>query len=63
MGRRLERHAPYCMEHGGTVLNAAITLDGRLPVEVVLRRLDERKGILASADNGSYQEFTRTEDL
>ena len=54
---------PYCMEHGGTVLNAAVALEGRLPVEVMLRRLDEPKVILASADNGSYQEFTRTEDL
>lgn len=54
---------PYCMEHGGTVLNAAIALDGRLPVEVKLRRLDESKVILASADNGSYQEFTDTEAL
>ena len=53
----------YCMEHGGTVLNAAIVLDGRLPVEVVLRRLNEPKVILASADNGSYQEFIRSEDL
>lgn len=54
---------PYCMEHGGVVLNAAIKLGGRLPVEVVIQRLDVKKVILASADNDSYQEFTRTEDL
>lgn len=49
---------PYCNEHGGTVLNAAITLEGRLPVEVKLRRLDEYKVVLESADNNSYGEFT-----
>lgn len=49
---------PYCMEHGGTVLNAAITLDGQLPVEVCVRRVEKGKFILTSGDNDSYQEFT-----
>ena len=54
---------PYCNEHGGTVLNAAITLNGRYPVEVKLRRLDEYKVILESADNNSYGEFTELSEL
>ena len=54
---------PYCNEHGGTVLNAAITLNGRLPVEVKLRRLDEYKIILESADNNSYGEFCELSSL
>ncbi len=54
---------PYCNEHGGTVLNAAITIDGRFPVEVKLKRLDEYKIILESADNNSYGEFTQLSDL
>ncbi len=49
---------PYCNEHGGTVLNAAITLNGICPIEAVLRRLPESKIVLASEDNGSYCEFT-----
>lgn len=49
---------PYCLEHGGTVLNAAVSLDGRLPIEVTLRKLNENKVILASTDIGSYKEFT-----
>ncbi len=49
---------PYCMEHGGTVLNAAVSLNGELPVEVTLRRLDERKIILNSTDIGAYREYT-----
>ena len=54
---------PYCMEHGGTVLNAAVSLDGKLPIEVTLRRLQEDKIILASTDIGSYREFDCMDDL
>ncbi|MCD7785830.1 MAG: bifunctional fucokinase/L-fucose-1-P-guanylyltransferase [Oscillospiraceae bacterium] len=49
---------PYCMEHGGTVLNAAISLNGELPIEVTLRELDEPKIVLCSTDIGAYKEFT-----
>jgi len=54
---------PYCMEHGGTVLNAAITLNGELPIEVTLRKIEENKIILTSTDIGSYREFTDLSDL
>lgn len=54
---------PYCMEHGGMVLNAAITLDGRFPIEAVLRRVPGSRIVLASADNGSYKEFTEISEL
>jgi fucokinase len=54
---------PYCMEHGGTVLNAAITLDGECPVEVVIKKIEDSKIILASTDNGSYKEFTEIREL
>ena len=30
---------PYCNENGGTVLNAALKLNGQLPVEVIVKRL------------------------
>ena len=48
---------PYCNENGGNVLNAAITLNGKYPIEVILKKLPENKVILTSADNGSYKEF------
>lgn len=48
---------PYCSEHGGTVLNAAVTLDGNLPIEVSLKKTEEKKIILSSTDIGSYREF------
>jgi fucokinase len=54
---------PYCMEHGGTVLNAAITLDGKQPIEVTLQKRPEKKIILASTDTGGYKEFTELPEL
>ncbi len=49
---------PYCIEHGGMVLNAAVTLDGQLPIVITIKRLQEAKIVLCSTDNGSYGEFT-----
>lgn len=49
---------PYCNEHGGTVLNAAILLNGRMPVEVTINRLQEHKIVFLSQDMDSYGEFT-----
>ncbi len=54
---------PHCLEKGGAVLNAAISLDGNLPIEVTLKRIDEDKIILASTDIGSYREFTDIQEL
>ena len=54
---------PYCHEKGGTVLNAAVLLNGEMPVIVRLRRLEERKVVLSSADMGAYREFETVEEL
>ncbi|MGM9647477.1 MAG: L-fucokinase [Eubacteriales bacterium] len=54
---------PICMEQGGCVLNAQVTLDGKRPVEAVLRRLDEPIVRLTSADNGSSADFTDLRSL
>ena len=54
---------PYCNERGGTVLNAAISLNGELPVEVTLRRLEEKKIVFDSRDMDRHGEFTKIEDL
>ena len=53
---------PYCLEHGGTVLNAAVLLDGEHPIEAVVRRTES--GItLASADSGACRTFTDIKEL
>lgn len=54
---------PYCNENGGTVLNAAITLNGEKPVKVTLKRLEARKIVFESRDMDVLGEFTRIEPL
>lgn len=49
---------PYCIENGGTVLNAAILLNGEKPVEVTLERIPEHKIIFDSRDMDVHGEFT-----
>lgn len=54
---------PYCNEHGGTVLNAAVLLNGKMPVEVQVSPLKEQLIRLASADIGAQGEFTCISEL
>ena len=54
---------PYCLENGGTVLNAAILLNGQMPVEVTLERLPEKKIVFDSRDMDTHGEFTEIEAL
>lgn len=54
---------PYCNENGGTVLNAAISLDGKLPVEVILERIPEHKIVFDSRDMDVHGEFDTIEPL
>lgn len=54
---------PYCNEHGGTVLNAAILLNGERPVEVTLERIPERKIVFDSRDMDVHGEFKAIEPL
>ncbi len=49
---------PYCLENGGVVLNAAVSLRGRLPVEVTIKKLPDRKIVFISRDMGVHGEFT-----
>ena len=48
---------PYCNEHGGVVLNAAIRLRGELPIHVTVKRLPEYRVAFESQDIGVYGEF------
>lgn len=33
---------PYCTDHGGAVINAAVTVEGELPIKVTAERLEDR---------------------
>ncbi|MBQ7131669.1 MAG: bifunctional fucokinase/L-fucose-1-P-guanylyltransferase [Oscillospiraceae bacterium] len=54
---------PYCNEHGGTVLNAAVLLNGQMPVEVTLEKISDRKIVFDSADMDVHGEFDSIEPL
>lgn len=54
---------PYCNEHGGTVLNVAILLDGEEPVEVTLEKIPEHKIVFDSRDMDVHSEFDSIEPL
>ncbi len=49
---------PHCLEHGGIVLNAAIAIDGKYPVEVRLVKIPEHKIVFDSRDMDVHGEFT-----
>ena len=54
---------PYCNENGGTVLNAAILLNGERPVSVRLRKIREHKIVFESRDMDVHGEFTEIAPL
>ena len=54
---------PYCNEHGGTVLNAAILLRGCEPIEVEIRKIPELHIELASTDTGAYGTAESAEEI
>ena len=54
---------PICCEIGGTVLNAAVSLNGELPVEVTLVKTPERKIVFDSRDMDVHGEFNTIEPL
>lgn len=48
---------PYCNENGGTVLNAAILINGERPVSVRLKKLKDKKIVFESRDMDVRGEF------
>lgn len=54
---------PYCNEHGGTVLNAAVRLEGELPIRAYAEKIREEKIVFSCKDNGAYEEFTSVKEL
>lgn len=54
---------PYCNENGGTVLNAALLLNGERPVEVTLEKIPEKKIVFDSRDMDVHGEFDTIEEL
>ena len=54
---------PVCVDLGGAVVNAAVLLHGKQPLQAVAKLLDEPKIVVHSVDLGASRTFTRAEDL
>ena len=54
---------PHCQEHGGVVLNAAISLKGNLPIQVSIRKLADLVVELESQDIGAHGVFTQMDEV
>jgi len=54
---------PYCMEHGGSVLNAAVELNGQPPIQVFARQTEEPVLTIRSIDLGITEQLKTYEDV
>jgi len=54
---------PICLEQGGTVLNAAVTLNGQYPVQVMAKLSDERRIRVSSIDLGDSRTFKSAAEI
>ena len=48
---------PYCFEHGGSVLNVAVLLNGQPPIQAFVRSIPEFRFRLRSIDLGSAEDI------
>jgi fucokinase len=54
---------PFCFDWGGTVLNCALEIDGRYPIETEIRRLDEPLIRCRADGHGAVAEYRTAEEL
>ena len=54
---------PICLERGGTVLNAAVTLNGQYPIQVMAKLSSARRIRINSIDLGESRTFTSAAEL
>jgi Predicted kinase related to galactokinase and mevalonate kinase len=54
---------PICNAEGGTVLNVAVTLDGKRPIEVVVRSRRDKLVRVVSKDLGKRRVFKSAEEI
>jgi galactokinase/mevalonate kinase-like predicted kinase len=54
---------PYCLEHGGAVVNVAVNLNGQPPVQVFAKLTREPHLVIRSIDLGIEERITTYDDL
>lgn len=55
--------APYCLENGGTMLNAALKLRGELPIVVKIEKIDKKEIQFISVDQKISRTYSNLEEL
>ncbi len=55
--------APYCLEHGGTMIDGALLLNGKMPIKVTVSKIPEHEVRLGSLDQDCMGIFTNLEDI
>jgi fucokinase len=55
--------APYCLEHGGTMLDGAVLLNGKMPITAVAKRINSPGIIFESLDLGARKTFNSISDM
>lgn len=55
--------APYCLEHGGTMIDGAMTLRGELPIKVTVNKTEESEIRFGSIDQGCTDRFYDLADV
>lgn len=54
---------PFCLEHGGSVLNAAVELNGQPPIQVFARKTADRVLTIRSIDLGLVEQLKTYDDV
>ena len=54
---------PYCIEHGGRVVNLAVNLNGQPPIQVFARPIESHELVMRSIDLGVGERLTSYEDV
>lgn len=54
---------PYCLRHGGQVVNVAVDLNGQPPIQVFVRRTDRHTITIHSIDRGAAEVIETYEQL
>ena len=54
---------PICLEQGGAVVNAAVTLNGQYPIQAMAKLTDDLRIRVSSIDLGDSRTFTTAEEI
>jgi len=54
---------PYCLEHGGKVVNLAVNLNGQPPVQVFVRLIETPEFVMRSIDQGREERVRTYKEL